>query len=405
VPFELFVALRFLREGRSQTLLILLGVSVGVAVIIFLSALINGLQSSLLDKTLGSQAHVTVRPNEEVARQLTPDGEVAVAAKVERSAQRARSIDQWQQVLSQIEQVPGVVAANPTVAGSAFAVRGTASRTVAVRGIDADRFETVIRIREKITSGQYRLQGTDIIIGVELAKDLGVAVNDRLRLTTPEGRAEIFTIAGVFDLGNKDVNERWVLIPLRAAQTLLDLVGGVSTIEVKTNEVFGAETIAQAISTRTGLVADSWMKMNAQLLVGLKSQDSSKWMIQFFVIVAVALGIASVLVVSVVQKSREIGILKAMGASTGRVMRVFLIQGAVVGVVGATMGSLMGAGLSIFFASMARNADGSPIFPVDLSPTLFLSAAAVALFTGLIAAVAPARRAAKLDPAVVIRYG
>src|SRR5512132_380966 len=125
----------------------------------------------------------------------------------------------------------------------------------------------------------------------------------------------------------------------------------------------------------------------------------------FFVIVAVALGIASVLVVSVVQESREIGILRAVGTSRARVMRIFLIQGGLVGLAGSAIGSALGAGLAVFFAGLARNADGSPIFPIDLSPALFLSAATIAIFTGLIAAVVPARRAARLDPASVIRHG
>lgn len=405
MPFELFVAVRFLREGRFQTLLILLGVAVGVAVIIFLSALISGLEVSLLDRTLGAQAHVVIRPNEQVARQLTQDGQELVAARVEKAAKRLRSIDGWQQVLEEIAGVSGVVAASPTVAGSAFAVRGSASRSIAVRGIDPERFAKVIRIHDKIREGAFRVVGTEIVIGTELAKDLGVTVNDRIRLTTPEGRAEIFTIAGIFDLGNKDVNERWVLVSLRAAQTLLDLVGGVSTIELKVDQVFEAENVAQKLASRTGLVADSWMRLNSQLLVGLRSQSSSKSLIQFFVVVAVALGIASVLVVSVVQKSKEIGILKAMGTSTGRILRVFLVQGALVGLVGAVLGCLLGAGLSLFFQSMAKNPDGTPIFPVDLNVPLFLGASAVALMTGLLAAVAPARRAASLDPAEVIRNG
>jgi lipoprotein-releasing system permease protein len=128
-------------------------------------------------------------------------------------------------------------------------------------------------------------------------------------------------------------------------------------------------------------------------------------MIQFFVIVAVALGIASVLIVSVVQKSREIGILKAMGASTRRVTRVFLIQGAILGLGGSLLGIALGSGLALFFATLARNPDGSPTFPVDLNLFLYLRAAGVATFTGLLAAVFPARRAAGLDPAGVIRYG
>ena len=212
-------------------------------------------------------------------------------------------------------------------------------------------------------------------------------------------------MAGIFDVGNKDLNERWVFVSLRAAQTLLDLAGGVTSIELKVGEIFAAEKVAAEISSRTGLTADSWMRLNQQLLVGLRSQSASSWMIQFFVVVAVALGIASVLVVSVVQKSREIGILKAMGTRTAQVERIFLVQGAILGLTGSGVGIAVGTALSLFFASLARNPDGSATFPVNLSLGLYLGASAVATLTGVLAAVAPARRAARLDPADVIRYG
>ena len=128
-------------------------------------------------------------------------------------------------------------------------------------------------------------------------------------------------------------------------------------------------------------------------------------MIQAFVIVAVALGIASVLAISVVQKSREIGILKAMGTPTRRVVRVFLLQGALLGVAGSAMGLLLGTALALFFARLATNPDGSATFPVDLTAELFVRASLIATLTGVLAAALPARRAARLDPAEVIRYG
>jgi lipoprotein-releasing system permease protein len=247
--------------------------------------------------------------------------------------------------------------------------------------------------------------GSETVIGAELAKDLGIGVGDKLRLVQNDGRGEVFSVVGVFDLGNKDVNQRWVFVSLRTAQTMLELGAKISTIEIRVNEVFDAEAIAQRIADRTGLQADSWMKINQQLLIALQSQSSSSYMIQFFVILAVALGIASVLVVSVVQKSREIGILKATGTSTARVMRVFFIQGGLVGLFGAVVGSGIGTVLALLFANLAKNPDGSPTFPVDLNLGLFSFATAVATGVGLVAAVVPARRAAKLDPAVVIRYG
>ncbi|MBN1204653.1 MAG: ABC transporter permease [Myxococcaceae bacterium] len=401
MPFELFVALRFLREGRTQTTLLLAGASVGVAVIVFLSALIDGLQVSLVARTLGSQPHIIVRAPDEAARTLTDSPESLV--QVVRPAQRLRSVDQWQQVRGLLERTPGVEAVSPVVAGPGFASRGAASRAVAIRGVEPEPFSRVIDVPSRLVAGTWRLRGAEAVIGQELAKELGLELGDKLRLSAAEGRADTFLITGIFDLGNKDVNERWVLVPVRAAQTLLDLTGGVSSLELKITDLFGAQELAAELERRTGLVAESWMALNAQLLTALRSQSSSRYMIQFFVIVAVALGIASVLVVSVVQKSREIGILKAMGTPTSKVMRVFLIQGAVVGGVGSVAGSALGSGLALFFTGLMRNPDGSPLFPITLEPRLFLTAAGVAFVTGLVAAVVPARRASRLDPAVVIR--
>jgi lipoprotein-releasing system permease protein len=147
------------------------------------------------------------------------------------------------------------------------------------------------------------------------------------------------------------------------------------------------------------------MKSNRDLLIALRSQSSSSYMIQFFVAVAVALGIASVLIVSVVQRSREIGILRAIGTSRRRVIRVFLIQGAILGAAGSLLGVGLGSALALFFASLAKNPDGSATFPVDLNLHLFVVSALLAIATGLVAAVAPAHRAARLDPVEVIRSG
>jgi len=230
-------------------------------------------------------------------------------------------------------------------------------------------------------------------------------VGDKLRIATPEGRDDVFTVAGVFDLGDQNVNQRWVLVSLRAAQTLLDLSSGITTIEAKAADPFQAEALAAELGPRTGLDADSWMQQNLQLLTALRSQNASALMIQTFVVIAVALGIASVLGVSVLQKSRQIGILKATGTSTGAVLRVFLVEGAIVGLAGSVAGGALGAAMSLGFAAAVKNPYGEALFPVDLHLGLFLVAAAVALGTSILAAVAPALHAARLDPATVIRHG
>jgi lipoprotein-releasing system permease protein len=404
LPFEWFVALRYLREGRMQTGLILLGVSVGVGVIIFLAALIDGLQANLIEKTLGSQAHIVVRRPDEAPRLLSAPFDTALAVRVEQPAQRVRSIDQWPQVLAAVAAVPGVIAVSPEVSGAAFALRGTATRSIALRGVDPKRFNRIVDLNGRMRSGAFDLSGSQTVIGTELARDLGVRVGDRIRILSSDRRQGVFTVAGIFDLQNKDANERWAFLSIPYAQTLCGLLGGITSIEAKVDRIFDAESIARSVAERTGLLAESWMVLNAQLLVGLRSQNSSRYMIQTFVVIAVALGIASVLVVWVVQKNREIGILRAVGTSRQRVMRIFLIQGALLGLGGWAGGAILGTGLSHFFRSLVSNPDGTPTFPVDLNARLFLFTALLALLTGLIASVAPARRAARLDPAEAIHH-
>lgn len=406
MPFEWFVAIRYMREAKGQTALILAAVSVGVSVIVFLSALINGLQTSLIDKTLGSQPHITLKVAREEPRPLVEAStERAVARNLQPAPQRLRSIDQWPFVMADAERTAGVIAASPSIVGAGFAVRADAKSAVVVRGVEPGRFLAIIDVRRRLVAGRFDVAGGDAVIGAALAKDLGIGVGDKFRVMTTEGIEDVLTVTGVFSLGNEAVDKTWVLTSLRRAQALYALPGGATSIELKIADVFAAEDVARDLRGRTGLQADSWMRVNAELLTGLSAQNSSKSMIQFFVVVAVALGIASVLIVSVVQKSREIGILRAVGTSARRILRVFLIQGAVLGLVGSFAGSALGALLSKLFESFARGPDGAPRFPVQLDAPLFVFATLLATGVGLLSAVIPARRASRLDPATAIRNG
>ncbi|MBK8016294.1 MAG: ABC transporter permease [Betaproteobacteria bacterium] len=405
LPFAWMVALRFLREGRMQTALILSGVTAGVAVIIFLTALITGLQASIIARTLGTQAHVVVRPAEDTTRQVLDRDTVAVSARVDKRAQRLRSIDQWERILPLVERAPGVVAASPMVSGPAFAVRGNAAKSVALLGVDPDRYLRIVRMTDYVVAGHFRVTGTEGVIGIELAKDLGVGLGDKLRLVSPENRDDVITVAGIVDVGNKDLNRRWIFITLRLAQNLLDLAGGVSSIDATVERLFEAESVARVIESRTGLLSESWMQTNAQLLAALRNQSLTNRLIRGFVILIVALGIASVLVVSVVQKRSEIGILRAMGASRRGIMSVFLLQGALYGLLGSLLGSAGGVGLEAAFAGVFRNADGTALFKPEADVGMIATACLTALAIGIVAAAVPARRAARLDPVTAIRNG
>ena len=402
-PFEWIAAMRFMREGSAQTLLIILGVALGVGVIVFMSALIAGLQSNIIRRTLNYTAPIVVVPPEQVARPQRKEEEAQIAALVQPRSQQLRSIDQWQKARAQIEQVPGVIAATPIVSGPGFALRGDANNAVTVTGIDVDSYIKVITLAEKIVAGKLSVTSSDIVIGIELAKDLGASVGDKVRLTSPIGEAETLNVTGIIDFGSRAANERRVYIGLRVAQNLMGLAGRVTRIEVKVDDPFAAETIARAIQAETDLQADSWIKTNAQFFTAMAAQSLSNTLIRLFVGLTAALGIASVLVVSVVQKSKEIGILRAMGASRAQVLRVFLFQGATMGLVGSLLGSALGWAFLAVWRGAAKNPDGTPLFVIEIEPSLFILAAAGATLVGTLAAAIPARRAAKLDPVVAIR--
>ena len=405
--FELRVALRFLREGRMQTVLIIVGVAAGVAVIAYISALISGLQSNTLAKTLGAQAHITLRAPDDLVIPAAPvlPGTAALTETQPR-AQRLRSVANWQALVPLLERLPEVAGVSPMVSGSGLALRGEASQAIALMGVDLDRYDRVVGLRSKVVSGTARLSPGEAIVGRELASDLGVRVGDRLTVQTSGAGGTVsdsVRVTALVDLGVKDLNRRTVIVPLRAAQSLLALPGGASQLDLTLKDVWVAQTLARALQTQFPYKIESWQESNAQLVSALNAQSISTSIIRGVVLAVVVLGIASVLVVSVVQKGREIGILRAMGATRGQVLRVFLVQGAVVGALGSVLGLLLAVGLIWVFTHFVRGSDGLPLFSIALPPAMALQIALLASVCGVLAAVAPARRAAALDPAQAIR--
>lgn len=396
---EALIALRFLREGRAQTTMIVSGIAVGVAVIVFITALITGLQNNIIERTLGTQAHIRVLPPEEVNHLLPPPPGTVSLVLEDKRPQRLRSINNWQQVQATLDALPQVRAVSPSVTGPGFARKGDAVVSVALLGIDPPRYRQIIPLDQAITSGQLRVEAGDVVIGRLLADDLGLRVGDKLRLQGGLGRVSTLNVAGIFSLGVREVDQRFVYLGMQPAQSLLDLAGGVTVIEVTVTDIFAAETVARRIAALLSLRAESWMQTNAQLMNALRSQTLSTVMIAVFVAVSVAFGIASVLSVSVQQRTREIGILRAMGTRRQQMLRVFLMQGAVLGLGGSLLGAASGYGLVWIF-----NVFGPRLFYIPVSPWLVPAAMLLATLTGMVSAVAPARRAAWLAPVDAIRH-
>lgn len=402
MPTELFLAWRFLREGRMQTLLVAVGATIGITVVFFLTALVGAVERTMIAQTLDVLPHVVVRRPDDAARAAS-SARAVVVDDVHPPAQRIRAVQQWRDIVRAFEGSPDVVAISPMAAGPGMAFRGRATRAVSVMGVDPERFARVIAIRPRMITGSYRIDGNAAVIGSELAADLGIGAGDRVRVSTGIGAARTFVVAGTFDAGSRDVNRRWVLVSLRNGQTVHDIPGGVSSIDLRLRDPWRADAVAAQLEARTGLTADSWTATNSQLTVAIQSQRGATVMIRVFVALAVAIGIASVLVVSVVQRSRQIGILRAMGLSRSAILRIFLWQGGAIGLVGALFGTAAGSVLALLSERSTTNPDGAAVYPIELSPSLYLAALLLACVAGTVAFVLPARRAAGLEPADAIR--
>ena len=406
LPFEWILATRFLREGVLQTLFILVGVALGVSVIVFMSALLAGLQGSLFRLLLDYQAQIVISPADEAARALrgAADGSGdELATLVQPRAQRPKSLDQWQTLRAQLLRMPGVLVVTPVVTGGGFVLRGDANKAVSLTGIEPSSFLRLVALNNKIIAGNAELTSADIVIGRKLAKDLGVWIGDKLSLQTASGASTVLAVRGIYDFGSDAQNSGGVYIAFRTAQSLLGLAGGATSLQVKVADPYGAKSMALAIANQTGVKAQSWIETNAEFFTALSGQRLTFFVIRLFVGLSAALGIASVLVVSVVQKSKEIGILRATGTTRAQIMRLFLLQGALLGLVGSLAGSVLGWGFLVAWRSFAVKADGTPIFVITSEPVLYLAVAAGATAVGTLAALFPAQRAARLDPAVAIR--
>jgi len=397
---EVNIALKFLRQGFTQTVLILLGIGVGVSVIVFIITLVSGLQSNLIERTLGTQAHVRIEPRPDTNLVATePGGQWVQLILEDARAQRLRSINNWQQVLQSLEKLPDVTAASPVVSGPAFARRADAVKAVSLIGVVPERYLQIIKIGDSIVSGRFSVNPGETVIGFKLAEDLGVKVGSKLRIEASGERSAVLTITGIFDLGVRELDSRFVYMDMKQVQALLGLPGAATVIDLTVRDIFDATRVSQDIARLTGLKSESWMQINSQLMNALQSQSLSSNLISFFVGVSVAFGIASVLAISVTQRTREIGILRAMGARKQQMLRVFLIQGALLGLLGSLAGSATGWSMVWAF-----NRFGPKLFDIEPSVSIIPMTVALATVTGILAAIAPAWRASRLDPVTAIRY-
>jgi lipoprotein-releasing system permease protein len=397
--YEIMIAVRFLLKGRLQTILILAGIAVGVAVQFFLSALIGGLQISLIDKTVGTAAHILVQPADSFPREISEEKHAVTDSRKTVYSENSEILS-WQQYNNYFKQNPAVTASCPVAGGQGFIEKGDVSYSVIIKGITFPDGALIYKFEKNIKSGRPELNGDNAIIGLTLAKKLNLQANDRFYVRSSKGTGNFFTVSGIIDLGS-DQADNIVFLLLDRAKNFL-LLNGISSIEIQIKNVFEAEKLAGKFRAEFSRIKiESWQERNKELLTALRSQSSSSDIIQFFVLFSISLGIASVLGIAAVQKSRQLGILKAMGVDDRGAAFIFLIQGLILGFLGALIGILLGYGMGVMFTKSAGNLS----FGLEITAAKLISPVALAIFASALASLIPARSASKLSPIEVIRNG
>ena len=376
----LWIALRFLRSAKGQTFLIVIGIAIGVSVQIFVGTLLQSLQKNLVETTIGNSPHVTV----------VPVGDNIV-------------FRDWEAYVEDIGTLEGVKHVSGAADFNAL-LNTPNNRTFPglVRGLDLAVADGIYGIYENIYEGEAPDETNRVLVGRENQEEYGLDIDDELEVVLPNGTSETVVICGFFDLKVLSLNRLWVITTLDSAQRIFGFEGGVTVIEMQVDDVFEADAIAgkvRAKISREDVEVKNWKDENEQLLSALSAQNSSSYIIQFFVLASVMIAIASVLAITVMQKSRQIGILKAMGITDRRASLIFTFQGLLLGLGGGVTGVLLGLGLFFLFTTF------SGAIPPYVDYWFIVASGFVAVASATFAALIPARKSARLDPIEVIRNG
>lgn len=382
------IALRFLTSSKGQTLLIALGIAIGISVQIFIGSLIEGLQISLLDTTIGKASHITVVAEEKNA-----------------------PVDQYKHIMDEISnKYPEITAISPSITRGALINIGDTTNQIVFRGFDFENAEKIYKFSEAIVEGRMPSDTPDeVVIGKDIAKDFNIEVGDSIDVLTGANASWKATVVGTFDFKVASINQSWVLGNLSYTQDVFGYTPDETiNIEIQINEPFDADVLAERMAVEINLAEikyENWKDQNEQLLSGLSGQSTSSLMIQVFVVISVVLGIASVLAITVLQKSRQIGILKAMGINDKVSSLVFLFQGFILGILGGLLGIVFGLGLLWSFSKFALNADGTPVVPIFINFGFIGLSGLIAVTASTAASIIPALKSKKLSPIEVIKNG
>lgn len=397
-PYAVKLAIRHLLAHPGQTALLMAGVALGVSVFIFMSALIGGLATLLTLRTVGSIPHIVLEMPDRDPAVLAVPGQAQVV--LQKDLSRRDQISIWQPAVSIIEKTAGVTAVSPQIRGSAFVERGQAIAPVGVIGVMPGKLSAIADIDGAIVGGTSSLPTDGILIGSRLARDLGLRVGQVVRLSSDRGRARSFRIGGIFTLGVASADRQAVYMNFTAARALFDLPSGISRIEIKVGPATAAPGIAETLRRSTSLKATAWTEDNSQLFEGLDAQARTGTIIKAFSLITIVVGIASAMLLSIVRRQAEIGIMRAMGTSKRLVVSIFLLEGTLIGFVGAVIGAVVAWAALLPLPPVTEVRSGG--LPIDRAQGDFLLAITLTTVAAMLASILPALNAARIDPVEAI---
>jgi lipoprotein-releasing system permease protein len=327
-----------------------------------------------------------------------------VVVQAQEDGQPVTYTPQLEQAMKAQSEITTIV---PTRTYSAIYRSGSENAPLQLTGGTLDQLDTIYDISGRLSAGEAALGSGDVIVGKDFADSFGLKPGSDVTLVLPTGKPATLTVTGVFDFGSAAANTATAFVSGEQAAAVLDMgADDYSAIDAQVQDVFSSTQVADALTADPaldGLKVTEWQAQNSDLLSALQSQSSSSYMIQFFVLVAVALGIASTLAISAVQKTRQIGILKAMGMKDRQSGRIFLWQALILGVSGAAVGVGAGLGLIAIFTFLGRNS--TSLFPITPQVGFVVLSFVVGVLVAVASSFIPSRRTSKLDPIEVIQGG
>jgi lipoprotein-releasing system permease protein len=411
LPLEVYIAARYVLTNIKQSIIIMLSVGMGVAIIIFIPSVNLSFFESFLRETVENMPHIQVsreidtleRNRAAIKQQIRPGERLLIS---DQTLTRRRNIQAYRQWMDRLMTVPGVIDVAPSVSEQVIIAKGTQVRSASLRGILPEREKAVSNLEEKIEQGRFEaLTNEQVFVGKRLADELNVGVGNRVVLVTAYGRKS-FKIAGLVNTGVYATDMSTVLLTLESAQQVLNLQNAVTTIGLRLSDIYQAKTIAEQIHDAYGLKTRSWMEDNKIFLDQISNFRVIISVISFLIILAAASSITSVLIMVVSSKSKEIGILKAMGMGRWTIVRLFLIQAVTLSLLGAAAGVVLGIGIiALYNASPFAKADtfiGIEREPVTINLEFTIYAVVYCILSSIFSSIIPSWQAGKLDPVKAI---